>query len=99
MEMLRVPFEHGATTAPVRQSTRAILHRHHGDEYLEDVLLVVTELVQNVSQHTAGGGELLLTMHDDAVLIEVSDTDPIVPVPQPRDPHRPGGRGLILVAG
>jgi anti-sigma regulatory factor (Ser/Thr protein kinase) len=64
---------------------------------LDDVLLVVSELVQNVSQHTRGDGELVLTT-GDGVLIEVRDDDPAQPSLQSPDLQRLGGRGLLLVA-
>ena len=67
---------------------------HHAD----DVLLVTTELVANVIQHTDGAGELLLALRPDVILIEVADTSPRPPTPLDHDVRRSGGRGLLLVA-
>lgn len=62
------------------------------------MLLVTTELVQNVTKHTADGGELRMVLRDDTVLIEVTDTNPALPCLQRPDPRRVGGRGMLLVA-
>jgi signal transduction histidine kinase len=61
------------------------------------LLLVVTELVENVHQHTTGEGELRLALSPGAVLVEVSDTSPGLPL-DGHSPADPGpGRGLALV--
>jgi len=49
-------------------------------------------------QHTAGGGELRLTLQHNTILIEVADTDPQPPTLRTHDPRSLGGRGLIIVA-
>jgi hypothetical protein len=63
----------------------------------DDVLLVVTELIANVIQHTKGDGNLLLAVRRDVILIEVADIDPRPPNPLDLDVHRTSGRGLLLV--
>ncbi len=102
MEILRRMFRNGEPAAPLRLAARAALERtfHQVDaqERLEDVLLVVSELVQNVTQHTGGDGELVLSA-GDGVLVEVGDGDPATPQLRRPDPRRPGGRGLLLVKG
>lgn len=67
-------------------------------ETVQDVLLVITELVDNVVQHTGGGGELHLVREDGTVQVEVYDHSRDFPQLQRADPRRPGGRGLLLVA-
>lgn len=67
-------------------------------EVVQDVLLVITELVENVVQHTDGGGELRMSRADDAVRVEVHDHSRAFPQLQRPDPRRAGGRGLLLVA-
>jgi two-component sensor histidine kinase len=64
---------------------------------LGDVLLVVTELVENVAQHTTGGGLLRLSLRPRLVVIQVSDTSSALPEVQPPDPTRFSGRGLLIV--
>jgi hypothetical protein len=99
MTMLRMPFPHGASAGPLRHSVRDLLAPWCSDEQTDDVLVVVSELVQNVTQHTAGGGELVLTADERVVVVEVHDGDPVLPRPQRPDERRVGGRGLLLVAG
>ncbi|MBL7253483.1 ATP-binding protein [Paractinoplanes lichenicola] len=65
---------------------------------LDDALLVITELVENVVQHTGDGGELTVSRHDDAIRIEVADTSAELPRQYPPDARRIGGRGMLLVA-
>ena len=67
-------------------------------EVVQDVLLVITELVDNVVQHTDGGGELRMTRDDGAVQVEVHDHSRAFPQLQRPDQRRAGGRGLLLVA-
>lgn len=83
-------------------STARRVCRHALDDWglaerADDVLLVATELVCNVARHTDDGGHLRLSLHNDAILIEVTDTNPRPPRPQAVDPARLGGRGLLLV--
>ena len=68
------------------------------DHLLDDVLVVVTELVENVTRHTTNGGELGLILHEDVVMIEVVDASPELPTLRPRDLRRMDGRGLLIVA-
>jgi signal transduction histidine kinase len=62
-----------------------------------DVLLVVTELVENVAQHTEGGGLLRLSLRPGVVLIQVSDTSRELPTLHPPAPGQQLGRGLWIV--
>jgi anti-sigma regulatory factor (Ser/Thr protein kinase) len=94
-----MPFEHGEPAAPLRSKVSTALAHWHPSDYVEDVLLVVSELVQNVTQHTKGGGTLAVSWDDDSITVEVRDEDRVLPRPQPPDSHRVGGRGLLLVSG
>ncbi len=99
MEVLRRPFEHGEPAGPLRHSARSALMPWLAADDLADAMVVISELVQNVTQHTGGGGELVLTADAHAITIEVRDHSPVLPQVHPPDTHRLGGRGLLLVAG
>jgi hypothetical protein len=64
---------------------------------LGDVLLVVTELVENVAQHTDGGGLLRLSLRPRVVLIQVSDTSSRLPVVKAPGTAGCAGHGLWIV--
>jgi hypothetical protein len=101
VEILRRGFRNGEPAAPLRLAARSALDRRFPEaadaDRLDDVLLVISELVQNVSQHTGGDGELVLSA-DDHVLVEVADGDPEQPHVLRPDAHRLGGRGLLVVS-
>ncbi|MCW2504651.1 MAG: magnesium or manganese-dependent protein phosphatase [Actinomycetia bacterium] len=61
------------------------------------LLLVVTELVENVYQHTRGDGELRLALRTGTVLVEVSDTSADLPLDGHARADPSQGRGLALV--
>ncbi len=89
---------HDTSAELARRTVEGALQAWHLSGHVSDVLLVVTELVQNVTQHTAGGGQLRLLLQTTSILIEVTDTDPTLPrIPEP-DLRRIGGRGLLIVA-
>ncbi len=98
MDDIRLPLEHGSTAFQARRVAESALQDWDLSDRADDVLLVTTELVQNVTKHTDDGGELRLQLCDDAILVEVTDTSPDVPCTQPADARRLGGRGLVLVA-
>ncbi|WP_378078361.1 ATP-binding protein [Actinoplanes sichuanensis] len=94
-------FGHDDPAAPLRRSVLTSLAERFGatagDAWVDDVLIAVSELVQNVSQHTGGGGELSLSATADGVLIEVADTAVTPPRLRHPDPRHAGGRGLLLI--
>jgi two-component sensor histidine kinase len=97
MNLLRLPFTTAEDSALMRTRTADLL-AGQPVETVQDVLVVITELVHNVVQHTDGGGELRLTRHEGAVRVEVHDESRAFPQLQRPDLRRPGGRGLLLVA-
>ena len=99
MDQLRVSFSSGADCAALRSRARHTLHQWGCSEVVDDTLVVITELVQNVVQHTGDGGELIMLHRPDIVRVEVSDTSGELPHARDCDPRRIGGRGLLVVAG
>ncbi|WP_433363425.1 ATP-binding protein [Actinoplanes sp. CA-142083] len=97
MDALRLPFADAGESATIRRSAAQLLAGQSPD-LVEDVLLVITELVDNVVQHTDDGGELCVRSDNGAVWVEVYDRSRVFPRLQRHDPRRPGGRGLLLVA-
>jgi anti-sigma regulatory factor (Ser/Thr protein kinase) len=97
MDYLRLPFTCAADSASIRGRAAGLLAGQPA-ETVQDVLLVITELVDNVVQHTGGGGELHLASQQGAVRVEVHDDSRSFPQLQRPDPRRPGGRGLLLIA-
>jgi hypothetical protein len=101
-EVVRRRFPHGDPAMPLRHTAREALLEELGEAdsttLLGDVLVVISELVQNVTQHTDGDGELIVSLVTGSVLVEVGDTDPAFPLPKAADPLGDGGRGLRLIA-
>ena len=97
MEALRLPFSHAEDSAAMRQCASDLLDGQPADT-VHDVLLVITELIDNVVQHTDGGGELHVRRDEARVWVEVHDHSRVFPQLQRADPRRPGGRGLLLVS-
>lgn len=102
MESVRLPIDRDVPASVMRGTVRDALRAWKIEDDDGDAQTVVTELVQNVWRHTEDGGELCLSLRrdpsGDALLIEVTDTNPQRPGPLPRDPKRIGGRGLQIVA-
>jgi hypothetical protein len=97
-DYIRLEFPHGFPAAPARRAAAAALRAWNMSHRADDVLLVTTELVQNVSLHTTGGGELHVALRPNGILIEVADTSPQPPVLRAHDPRGLGGRGLLILA-
>ncbi|GGM92984.1 hypothetical protein GCM10011609_33090 [Lentzea pudingi] len=93
-----LPVERESLVPDVRREVDAAL-RDLGEDHRYDVLLVVTELVSNVLDHTAGPGRLRVLRGDAPceVSVEVDDTSSA----RPRHgrsrlgPHR--GKGMVVV--
>ena len=99
MELLQHSFAHDEYAGPLRRRVRAVLEPLYPTDCVEDVLVVISELVQNVSQHTTGGGNLAVRCERRTIVVEVRDGDATLPRQKRPDDRRPGGRGLLLVAG
>ena len=98
MQALRLPFDHDTDSASLRHAAEGRLLAWQNAELVNDTLLVITELVQNVIQHTGDGGELALSRPSDIVVVEVFDSSRDLPKVIRPDPRRLGGRGMLLVA-
>jgi DNA-binding NarL/FixJ family response regulator len=66
-------------------------------ELLDDVLLVVTELVNNAVTHAMSDCELRISISPLSLRVEVTDQGAGTPDPLPPSPTRNHGRGLHLV--
>jgi two-component sensor histidine kinase len=95
---IRLSLDHSTPASRARRLAERALHGWNLSDRADDVLLVTTELVQNVTQHTDDGGELHVVLRDDSILIEVTDTNPRMPRVQQPASGRTGGRGMLLVA-
>ncbi|MFH7599244.1 ATP-binding protein [Streptomyces racemochromogenes] len=85
--------------AAARNLTRRLLPTHaSASEAVDDVLLVVSELVTNVLDHTACDPLLVIGLRPGRVRVEVRDADARLPVSRNPSPGAPHGRGLALVA-
>jgi len=96
---MRLPLEHGTPASRARRLAENALQGWDLSDRADDVLLVTTELVQNVTKHTDDGGELRVSLDGDSILVEVTDTDPRMPLLRQPEPGRIGGRGMLLIAG
>ena len=99
MELLRLAFANDEPAAPVRRKVRAALDDFPSADAVADVLVVISELVENVTRHTRGGGVLRLIRQNGTIVVEVHDGDATQPRLLPPDDRRIGGRGLLVVAG
>ncbi|MBM2620882.1 ATP-binding protein [Actinoplanes sp. LDG1-06] len=101
VEVLRRRFRNGEPAQTLRHAARAVLVDSTAagpePEWVDDVLVVISELVQNVTQHTRSPGELVVSVASGMITIEVGDADSTVP--RARRPHlsQAGGRGLLLI--
>lgn len=70
-----------------------------GEDHLYDVVLVVTELVSNVLDHTPGTGRLRVFWHTTRceITIEVDDQSPAQPVHGHSRLGGTRGRGIVVV--
>ncbi|WP_330277053.1 ATP-binding protein [Lentzea sp. NBC_00516] len=69
------------------------------EDHCYDVVLVVTELVSNVLDHTPGSGRLRILRHDVPceIVIEVDDSSPKQPVHGSSRLGGTRGRGIVVV--
>ncbi|GAA0300185.1 hypothetical protein GCM10010302_43450 [Streptomyces polychromogenes] len=95
---MRLGRGRGRAAAARDLTRRALRGGVAGPDAVEDVLLVVSELVTNVLDHTSCDPLLVVCFRAGRVRVEVRDADPRLPVPQHPSPAAPHGRGLALVA-
>jgi CheY-like chemotaxis protein/anti-sigma regulatory factor (Ser/Thr protein kinase) len=86
-----------ASARAARTFAAAVLEDWDVGDIAEDVLLVVTELVNNAVTHAHTACELRLSISPATLRIEVIDEGPGTPDPLPPSPTRNHGRGLHLV--
>jgi anti-sigma regulatory factor (Ser/Thr protein kinase) len=69
------------------------------EDHLYDVLLVASELVSNVYDHTSGPGQIRISRDEDPdqVLVEVDDLCPEHPTPGRSTLGQHRGRGIAVV--
>jgi anti-sigma regulatory factor (Ser/Thr protein kinase) len=96
IERLQVdlPFD-SASSRTARRETISMLGSRCADAVLDDVLMVVTELVNNAIDHTGAACTLTIELRPGTILVEVRDADGR----PPNRPHRDDefGRGLGVV--
>ena len=80
-----------------RQYVRAGLIGNVPEERLDDVVLVVSEVVTNAVVHGAPPGSLIISMSDDLIRIEVSDSAAAGPVREAIHHESQRGRGIGLM--
>jgi anti-sigma regulatory factor (Ser/Thr protein kinase) len=97
MQVLRLPFDHHTDGASLRHAAQPRLIGWQAAELIDDTLLVITELVHNVIQHTGDGGEVTISRPCDVVRVEVFDHSQDLPQLLKPAPERIGGRGIMLV--
>ncbi|MBY8344648.1 ATP-binding protein [Streptomyces sp. KC 17012] len=68
-----------------------------GDEQLDDVKLVVSELVANATRHGRSACRLRLHASQERVTVEVYDDSPLPPRVRPFTADGEHGRGLAMV--
>jgi anti-sigma regulatory factor (Ser/Thr protein kinase) len=91
-----VTFEFGHDIDAPRRARQALRRLFpQPDRLAEDVAVVASELVTNVIRHTDDGGQLQ-AWDDDALRLEVHDTNPTLPSTPDYGDER-GGHGLRIV--
>ncbi len=84
------------------REARALVRRTLGDwglpGLLDEASLVVSELATNALNHAESSFEVRISLHPSSVRLEVADSGPGTPEPQPHSDTREGGRGLLLIA-
>ncbi|WP_069816554.1 ATP-binding protein [Streptomyces sp. TP-A0874] len=84
------------STAEARRVTAEFLSTFRAWVDIEAVVLVVSELVANAAQHTAGWWRLCLWVNRERLVVDVEDLSRTAPVPR-REPDLSGAGGLGLL--
>ncbi|MFD5830655.1 ATP-binding protein [Lentzea sp. NPDC060358] len=96
--LLDLPVDPAIALTAVRARLTTVLH-DLGEDHRYDVLLVVTELVNNVLDHTPGTGHLRVLRQGSAceITVEVDDGSPAEPVHGRSRLSGTRGRGIVVV--
>jgi anti-sigma regulatory factor (Ser/Thr protein kinase) len=91
------------SASEVRRRLALDLHRHGiGEETIDDVTLIASELIGNAIRHCSpaerDGLEFAWQIDPDAIEISVADPSDELPVLRNPAPDSPSGRGLAIVA-
>ena len=90
-----MPASAGAARRFVRD---VLMTRRVGDRVAETVELLTSELVTNAVIHARSPAELLVSVGDGVVRVEVCDNDASPPTRRARDLESTSGRGIAIVA-
>ena len=71
--------------------------RTAGEDVDDGLAVIVSELVTNAVIHARSSCRVEVCVDGSGVRISVHDADPRLPEPQPHEPRRVTGRGLLLV--
>jgi CheY-like chemotaxis protein len=92
-------FEPEPSSVPrAREFVRGLLRVWSAEHLFDEASLIVTELAANAVLHAASPYEVRLTHSGGALRIEVADSDPGTPEPQPFSAVAETGRGIVLVS-
>jgi CheY-like chemotaxis protein/anti-sigma regulatory factor (Ser/Thr protein kinase) len=92
-------FDGDVRTVPLaRDFVRRCLVEWGSSRVLEEAALVVTELAGNAVVHARSAYEVRLSRTDGVIRIEVADSDPGTPEPQPFSAVAESGRGIVIVS-
>lgn len=94
---LRLPAPNLATARTARRWAQDWLDRTPNRASPDDLLLVLSELVENARRHASGAIEVTLRRVGDGVRTEVSDESTVPPRRVEADQTRAGGRGMLIV--
>lgn len=87
-----------ASAASARRFVETTLARWGCEDFRDDALLLVSELVTNAATHANSSCDVVVTHLADGIRIEVQDHDAShAPVQQPFDVTAQNGRGLLIV--
>lgn len=77
----------------------ATLDSWHADQFADDAVLLVSELVTNSVLHAGTEIRVEVALRDEVLRVEVSDGNPMLPAVKHYSLLSGTGRGMALVAG
>jgi anti-sigma regulatory factor (Ser/Thr protein kinase) len=84
--------------AAARTFVADVLRQWQHDHYVDDALLIVSELAANAVVHARSDLDVELFLDDSGVRISVADNEPAPPRLRRTAPLEAGGRGLVLIS-